>query len=59
MEVIQGLPWFRQRVGKGDTAAYLVQIVNKPDHIIAVEVWWALLIPLPVKYVADLVVKVG
>jgi len=47
------------RSGEGNVAAYRVQIVNKPDHIIVLKVWRALYIFLPVEYIAELFVKVG
>ena len=40
-------------------ATYLVQIINEPHQILALKVRGALLILLPVKYVAELVVKLG
>ena len=44
---------------KSGTATYLVQIVNKPHQIIALEVLHALLILLPIKDVAELIAKPG
>jgi len=46
-------------VRNGDVVMYLVQILNKPRRIIALEVRHAFLILLFVKYVADLIVKPG
>lgn len=40
-------------------AIYLVQILNQPRQVIALEVRRAFPVLLPVKYVADLVVKFG
>ena len=37
----------------------LVQIVNEPYQIIALKVWHASLVLLPIKYVADLIGKLG
>ena len=40
-------------------ATYLIQIVNKPHQIIALKARRTFPIPLAVKYVADLIVKLG
>jgi hypothetical protein len=41
-----------------NVATYLVQIINEPHQAIALKVRCASLILLPVKYVAELIVKV-
>jgi len=46
-------------VRKGDVAMYLVQVLNKPHQIIALKVRHTILILLPIKDVADLIVKHG
>jgi hypothetical protein len=45
--------------GKGDTATYLVQIFNQPHQITVLKAPCALGILLPIKDVAELIVKVG
>lgn len=44
---------------KDSTTTYLVQIVNKPSHVIALKGWQALSILLPVKYVIELAIEIG
>jgi hypothetical protein len=46
-------------VGKGNATTYLVQIINEPYQVVALKVCYPLLILLSVKYIAELVVKVG
>jgi len=48
-----------KRVGKGDVATCLVQIVDKPNQFMTSKVPHALCIPLFAKYPIKLVVKVG
>ena len=55
IEAAKGLRWLKRRVGMDDVAAYLVQIINKPRQIIALKIWHALCVLLPVKYIAELV----
>ena len=38
-------------------AAYLVQILSKPYQVIALKIRYALPVLLPIKYVAELIVK--
>jgi hypothetical protein len=59
IETIENLRWLKRRVGKGGMATYLVQIVNKPHQIIAFKARYTLLILLPIKYFAELIVKPG
>ena len=40
-------------------AAYLVQILNKPYQVIALKIRHTLPVLLPIKYVAELIVKSG
>jgi hypothetical protein len=40
-------------------ATYLIQIISEPHRILTLKAPHAFLILLPVKYVAELVVKVG
>jgi len=49
----------RQTVWNGDTATYLIQILNQPPQIIDLEVPHTLHIVLPVEYVAEPVLKIG
>ena len=42
---------------EGDTAAYLVKIVNKPHQVAISKIWYTKLVPLTVKDVVELVVK--
>jgi hypothetical protein len=49
----------KQSAGKGDTATYFVQIFNQPHQITVLKVPRALRILLPIKDVAELIVKVG
>jgi hypothetical protein len=42
-----------------DVAAYPVQIINKPRQIIALKIWHALCVLLPVEYIAEFVVEPG
>jgi len=44
-------------MGNSDAATHLVQIVNKPDQCVTVEVWDPFLILLPIKYTAESLVK--
>ena len=59
VETIESLLWFEQGVGKGDATRYLVQIIDKPNQITALKVWFTPSIFLPVKCVAELIVKPG
>jgi hypothetical protein len=49
----------KQRTEKDGRAAYLVQIVNQPHQLIALKVWHAFLILLPVEDVAEFIVEPG
>ena len=40
-------------------ATYFIQVVDNPHQILALKVWRALDIFFPIKYIAELVVKVG
>jgi hypothetical protein len=40
-----------------DVAMYPVQIINKPRQIIALKIWHALRVVMPVKYIAEFVVE--
>lgn len=40
-------------------ATYRVQIINQPHRIIALKVEHTILIPLPINYIAELVVELG
>ena len=59
VEMIESLRWFEQRAKKRDMIAYLVQIVNKPCQIIALNGWSPLFILLTMKYVTDSIMKLG
>lgn len=41
----------RERAGKREVTRYLVQIIDQPHQIIALQVWDALSILLPIKYI--------
>lgn len=43
----------------GDTATHLVQIVDKPHQVIALEVLHTLPILLPIKDITKLIAKLG
>jgi hypothetical protein len=45
--------------GRAITTTYLVQIINEPYQVVALKVCHPLLILLSVKYITELVVKVG
>jgi len=44
---------------KDDAATHLVQIVDEPHQIISSKLLHALLVLLPIKYVAELIVEAG
>ena len=46
-------------MGKGDAETYLIQIVDKPHQVIALKVWYIFAIFLPIKHMAELVMKIG
>jgi hypothetical protein len=46
-------------MGMDGVVAYPVQIINKPHKIIALKIWHALRVLLPVKYVVEFVVEPG
>ena len=59
LESIKSL-WLPERgVNKLDEATHLVQIIDEPLRILVLKVWDPLIVLLPTKYVADLVVKLG
>ena len=49
----------KRRGRKDNAAAYCVKIIDKPHRVIALKVWCTPRILLPIKYVAELVVKLG
>ena len=49
----------KRRAGREDTATYFIQVIDNPHQIIALKVRRALGIFFPIKYTAELVVKVG
>ena len=59
MEKIESLRWLKRKARKGGMVTHLVQIVNKPHQIIVLKVPHALLILLPVKCTAELIVEIG
>lgn len=56
-ESIECLYWLRWRVGKSNATMYLVQVVDEPQQATALNVQKHILVP--VKHVAELIVKVG
>ena len=58
IETIEGLRWLKRGAGRRDVATYLIQIVDEPHQILALKVRHAFLVLLPIKYVAELIVKV-
>ena len=59
VEVIESLRRVERGVKKRDTAAYLVQIVDKPHQITAWSGWDPLLVFLPIKCAAGSIVKLA
>ena len=57
VEINESPRWIERGAKKRDTTAYLVQIVDTPHQIIALNGWHPLLAFLPVKYAADSIVK--
>ena len=46
-------------MGKGHVETDLIQIINKPDQIVALKGWYTLLKLLPIQYVAELTVELA
>ena len=59
VESIEGLQQLEWGVKKRDMMTNIVQIVNEPHQIIALKVWHAFPVLLPIKHVANLIVKPG
>ena len=59
VESVESLRQLERGVKKRDMMTNIVQIVNEPHQIIALKVWHALLVLLPIECVADLIVKIG
>ena len=55
---MESLRWCERRAGEGNVAMYLVQIINEPHQLITLKVRHTSPIPLPIEYVAELIVEV-
>ena len=56
---LESLHQLERRVRKGDVAVHLVQVVNEPHQVFAFKVLLTLRVLLLVKYIMELIVKVG
>jgi len=59
VEIIESLQWLERGGRKRGKTTHRVQIVDKSHQILALNSWHPLLIFLPVKHVADSIVKLG
>ena len=59
VESIESLRQVERGVKRRDMMTNIVQIVNEPHQIIALKVWHTFPVLLPIKHVANLIVKPG